>query len=51
MLLERVVGRFAPQLQFEDQPEPKTEGNLFAAREPHAIEGGWKDYWKARLLF
>lgn len=50
MLLERLVGRLAPRLQFEDRREPATDGNLFLATEPHAINGGWKQYWKAKLL-
>ena len=49
MLLERSLGRVAPHLQFEDEPQSRTDGNIFTATEPHAKEGGWQRYWHARL--
>jgi short-subunit dehydrogenase len=49
LFLERLIGRVAPGLQFQEQPTPSTDGNVFAAAEPHSCDGGWKRYWRARF--
>jgi short-subunit dehydrogenase len=49
MLLERIAGRFAPIMQFQPVSASPTNGNVFSAREPHSVEGGWKRYWRGHL--
>ena len=49
LLLERLVGRAGPPLQFQRDAEASGPGNAFEAREPHAIRGGWRRYWAGRL--
>lgn len=45
-VLERVVARIGPRLQFERESSAElTEGNVFAATGPHRTGGGWRDYW------
>jgi NAD(P)-dependent dehydrogenase (short-subunit alcohol dehydrogenase family) len=48
-LLERLIARIGPRLQFEPQAEEGTTGNLFDSRAPHQADGGWRAYWKRRL--
>lgn len=50
MLLERIIARLAPRMQFETRPEAETEGTIFEPMEPHTIHGGWTQYWKAKLF-
>jgi hypothetical protein len=50
MLLERMIAWLAPRMQFKTRPEPETEGNIFRPMGPHAINGGWRQYWKAKLF-
>jgi short-subunit dehydrogenase len=49
-LLERFAGRLAPSLQFENDPTPETSGNLFESTGPHAVAGGWTEYWRGRIF-
>ena len=49
-LLEWMIARAGPRLQFEDQPEPDTAGALYSPENhPHMAEGGWRAYWRAKL--
>jgi NAD(P)-dependent dehydrogenase (short-subunit alcohol dehydrogenase family) len=49
-LLEWMVARAGPRLQFEETPQAKTTGALFSAEDqPHAAEGGWRGYWRNKL--
>lgn len=48
MLVERIVARAAPALQFEGDHESPTTGNLFAPTGPYSVAGGWKRYWADR---
>nr|WP_249797947.1 SDR family oxidoreductase [Bradyrhizobium sp. 199] len=50
MLVERVVARAAPAVQFEPGCESPTTGNLFAPTGPYSVAGGWKKYWADRAL-
>jgi hypothetical protein len=49
MLLERLIGRIAPLLQFQEESQALTDGNAFIPTEPHATHGGWKRYWRGQL--
>jgi short-subunit dehydrogenase len=49
MLLERIVARCAPPLQFEPEAQPPSAGNLFESQGPRTIDGGWRRYWADRL--
>jgi short-subunit dehydrogenase len=49
MLLERLIARLAPRLQFQQEPQPASDGNIFVAAEPEAMKGRWKSYWMTRL--
>lgn len=48
MLVERIVARVAPVLQFKPDPQPPTMGNLFTPIGPYSVGGGWKSYWAER---
>jgi hypothetical protein len=50
LMMERLVSRTAPTLQFQADAEPPQPGNAFNPHEPHAVEGGWRRYWAARAL-
>ncbi|HEX2216279.1 MAG TPA: SDR family oxidoreductase [Xanthobacteraceae bacterium] len=49
MLLERIVGRLGPPLQFRRGAQPSDPGNLFGSAGPYAVEGGWKEYWAEKI--
>ncbi|WP_161974177.1 SDR family oxidoreductase [Rhizobium deserti] len=44
-LIELLIGRFAPRIQFEDAPLGDHDGNLFISRNPQSKDGGWRKYW------
>jgi NAD(P)-dependent dehydrogenase (short-subunit alcohol dehydrogenase family) len=49
MLVERLIARIAPHLQFRPEPQSPTTGNLFASAGPHAVHGGWRAHWAQRV--
>jgi hypothetical protein len=49
-LLEWMIARAGPRLQFGDRPAADTAGALSnAEHHPHMAEGGWREYWRAKL--
>jgi short-subunit dehydrogenase len=49
---ERLVGRFAPRLQFQTTAAAPDDGNLFTATPgPDTVSGGWRRYWFRTLTF
>jgi NAD(P)-dependent dehydrogenase (short-subunit alcohol dehydrogenase family) len=50
ILLERLVGRFGPMLQFESGTRPPTDGNLFTSTGRYAADDGWRRYWLRKLV-
>lgn len=48
-IVERSIGRFGPGLQFTDEPQPPSDGNLHVSKAPHVDQGGWRGYWRRRL--
>jgi short-subunit dehydrogenase len=49
MLVERLIARFGPALQFQPEPQTPSAGSVFASKGPYAVEGGWKEYWAERI--
>jgi short-subunit dehydrogenase len=49
MTLERLVARAGPALQFKRAAESGSTGNLFESQDPQRVNGGWKEYWAAKL--
>ena len=49
-LLEKLVGAVARKAQFQSLRAARHSGNLFHSRGPYDSSGGWRSYWKARLL-
>jgi NAD(P)-dependent dehydrogenase (short-subunit alcohol dehydrogenase family) len=49
-LIERMIARFAPRLQFETDTARPHEGNLFHSAGEHAVHGGWRPYWRGKLV-
>jgi short-subunit dehydrogenase len=47
-IVERMIGRLAPRLQFEQSAQDPAAGSLFQPHGPHETIGGWRDYWRAR---
>lgn len=50
-LLERVVARIGPAVQFRKRPAAPSTGNLERPDAAHAVGGGWRAYWASRLQF
>ena len=49
-LLEALVARAVPSLQYEDTEALTSDGNLFASAEhDYAVTGGWRAYWRRKL--
>jgi NAD(P)-dependent dehydrogenase (short-subunit alcohol dehydrogenase family) len=48
-LVEALVARFAPRIQFEDAPLAEHDGNLFESRKPQSKDGGWRQYWLDKI--
>jgi short-subunit dehydrogenase len=44
-LVESLIARFAPRIQFEDAPLAEHGGNLFESQKPQSKDGGWRKYW------
>lgn len=49
-LVNRLVGRLGPKLQFGQSASNPSTGNLYHGDSVHAVEGGWRAYW-ARKIF
>jgi len=49
--VERVAARLLPPLQFNSEHAVPSAGSLFETDAQHALSGGWREYWKKRLLF
>jgi len=48
-VLERLVGRLLPRLQFTDESAPASPGSVFESKGGQAARGGWRQYWAQRL--
>ena len=49
-LVSSLSAWLAPKVQFETASSADTDGNLFESRGPYSVEGGWRQYWKHRML-
>ena len=51
-LLEKVIAKVAPGLQFTDEPHTPSGGNLFgpAPSSQDAVTGGWRERWLRQLF-
>lgn len=48
-LLEPLLARVGPWLQFRSQQHPNYDGNLFEAAPPFDVSGGWRTYWAQKI--
>ncbi|WMT92888.1 SDR family oxidoreductase [Pelagibacterium sp. H642] len=48
-IVELSIGRFGPGLQFTEEPQPPSDGNLRVSKPPHVERGGWREHWRRRL--
>lgn len=48
-LVEQIIGRLAPSIQFEDSDAPAHHGNLFESPLENRKHGGWRSYWKRTI--
>ncbi|ESX26537.1 hypothetical protein X767_04440 [Mesorhizobium sp. LSJC264A00] len=49
-LVERLIARVGPRLQFGPDPEQPHEGNLAASGCQQEVSGGWRRYWAQRVM-
>ena len=49
-LVNRLVGRLGPKLQFSHSASDRTMGNLHGGTNFHAVEGGWRTYWSRKIF-
>jgi NAD(P)-dependent dehydrogenase (short-subunit alcohol dehydrogenase family) len=47
---EALIGRVAPRLQFESDPLPEHDGNLFESKLPQRKDGNWRRYWRKAVF-
>lgn len=48
-LVEQIIGRLAPNIQFEATEVPAHHGNLFESWGENSKHGGWRRYWRRTL--
>lgn len=49
-IVNRLVGRLGPKLQFSQSASDWSRGNLHDGKSVHATEGGWRAYWKRKIF-